>query len=83
LNLPFFTTGRSPTGMALVTLVTPLHTSCQLGSLTGWVSSPSYAKRVFVGQRIELRHTEKEFEVCDGQGALLAFGDFDSRPRTE
>jgi hypothetical protein len=26
----------------LVTLLTPKHTSCQLGSLTEWVSSPSY-----------------------------------------
>ncbi len=28
--------------MELVTLLTPKHTSCQLGSLTEWVSSPSY-----------------------------------------
>ncbi len=37
----------------------------------------TFAKRVFVGQQIELRHGAKEFEVCDGRGALLAFGDFD------
>jgi CRP-like cAMP-binding protein len=40
----------------------------------------TFAKRVFVGQQIELRHTEGEFEVCDARGALLAFGDFDSPP---
>jgi hypothetical protein len=28
--------------MELVTLLTHVHTSCQLGSLTEWVSSPSY-----------------------------------------
>ena len=36
--------------MELVTLLTPKHTSCQLGSLTEWVSSPSYvnhSKMVF------------------------------------
>lgn len=38
----------------------------------------TFAKRVFVGQRIELRHTDREFEVCDRPGALLAFGDFDA-----
>lgn len=38
----------------------------------------TFAKRVFVGQTIELRSTEDEFEVVDGQGVLLAFGDFDS-----
>jgi acyl dehydratase len=38
----------------------------------------TFAKRVFVGQQIELRHTEQEFEVCDARGALLAFGDFTS-----
>ena len=34
----------------------------------------TFAKRVFVGQKIELRHSEKEFEVCDAEGGLLAFG---------
>lgn len=37
----------------------------------------TFAKRIFVGQRVELRHTAREFEVCDAQGVLLAFGDFD------
>ena len=32
--------------MELVTLLTPKHTSCQLGSLTEWVSSPSYEVRL-------------------------------------
>jgi hypothetical protein len=36
------------------------------------------AKRIFVGQRIELRHIARKFEVCDEKGALLAFGDFDA-----
>ena len=40
----------------------------------------SFAKRVFVGQQIELRHVPHKFEVCDAEGALLAFGDFDSPP---
>jgi len=31
--------------MELVTLLTHVHTSCQLGSLTEWVSSPSYEFR--------------------------------------
>ncbi len=37
----------------------------------------TFAKRVFVGQTVELRCNEKEFEVTDAQGELLAFGDFD------
>jgi CRP-like cAMP-binding protein len=40
----------------------------------------TFAKRVFVGQQIELRHMTGQFEVCDARGALLAFGDFDSPP---
>lgn len=40
----------------------------------------SFAKRVFVGQQIELCHVAHKFEVCDAKGALLAFGDFDSPP---
>jgi MaoC like domain len=40
----------------------------------------SFAKRVFVGQQIELRHVPHKFEVCDSKGSLLAFGDFDSPP---
>jgi CRP-like cAMP-binding protein len=40
----------------------------------------SFAKRVFVGQQIELRHVSHKFEVCDAKGALLAFGDFESQP---
>jgi len=41
----------------------------------------TFAKRVFVGQRIELRHLQGQFEVCDARGALLAFGNFDpARP---
>ncbi len=38
----------------------------------------TFAKRIFVGQRIELRHVARKFEVCDEKGALLAFGDFDA-----
>jgi CRP-like cAMP-binding protein len=41
----------------------------------------SFAKRVFVGQQIELRHAPHRFEVCDAKGLLLAFGDFESQPQ--
>jgi CRP-like cAMP-binding protein len=36
----------------------------------------TFAKRVFVGQQIELRLVPSRFEICDSQGVLLAFGDF-------
>ncbi len=42
----------------------------------------TFSQRVFVGQTVELRHTAKEFEICDPKGALLAFGDFDAPARS-
>lgn len=41
----------------------------------------TFAKRVFVGQPVELRYTKNEFEVCDSKGSLLAFGDYDAAAR--
>lgn len=38
----------------------------------------TFAKRVFVGQQVELLYTRNEFEVCDLKGSLLAFGEHDS-----
>jgi len=38
----------------------------------------TFAKRVFVGQQVELRYVPGKFEVCDAKGALLAFGYFES-----
>jgi len=38
--------------------------------------SITFAKRVFVGQTVELRHLRGRFEFCDAKGELLAFGDF-------
>ena len=38
----------------------------------------TFAKRVFVGQQIELRYVPGKFEVCDAKGVLLAFGNFES-----
>lgn len=36
----------------------------------------TFAKRVFVGQQVQLCFTSREFEICDSNGALLAFGDY-------
>ena len=43
----------------------------------------TFAKRVFVGQKVELRHTENEFEITDAEGVLLAFGDFDAASQSQ
>jgi CRP-like cAMP-binding protein len=36
----------------------------------------TFAKRVFVGQKIGLDYVRDRFEICDAEGGLLAFGDF-------
>jgi CRP-like cAMP-binding protein len=36
----------------------------------------TFARRVFIGERIQLLFSRSEFEVCDSRGAVLAFGDF-------
>jgi CRP-like cAMP-binding protein len=55
--------------------LTPLYGPPESMSIT-------FAKRVFVGQRIELLHMPGKFEVCDGKGGLLAFGHFESASGT-
>ncbi|HTR63906.1 MAG TPA: cyclic nucleotide-binding domain-containing protein [Candidatus Binataceae bacterium] len=43
----------------------------------------TFAKRVFVGQQVEFVHTDREFELWDSTGALLAFGEYDAAPRVD
>jgi CRP-like cAMP-binding protein/acyl dehydratase len=39
----------------------------------------TFAKRVFVGQQVEMRYSADRFEVCDRTGALLAFGSYQTQ----
>ena len=39
----------------------------------------TFAKRVFVGQQVEMRYLADRFEICDRAGALLAFGNYQTQ----
>ena len=64
-------------------LCTANHVLC---ALTGALDHPvqrltmSFARRVFVGQEIDVRFDDRTVEVLDDDGRLLAFGDYGTSP---